>query len=502
MTDTQITPPRPLAAAYIRYSSNMQDDNFTLDAQLRQIKTRAQADGVVIVKVYSDPATSAYTKRYRPGIVEMLQGAHKKEFHFLYVHKVDRLARRLEWAIDIAKQIEKDGVILKAVEQNFDLGTPEGKLMFHLLGSLGEFYSDNLSKETHKGKYERAKQGYHNGIVPWGYISKEIQNRMLAVPDPDLIPIVKQVYERYATGLYYDQDMADWLNEQGYRTSKGRHFTKDAMRDILQNPFYKGDVHYRGQLLRGGKVRRRTAAEAVKGLHAPIIDEELFNKCQKVRTSRRRKSNSNQTTRRVYLLSGILTCKHCGRRLRAQSTRKFRYYREASRFGGVDCAFNRKSIRADEIEKEFSKLMKSLVLPENWQATLQEILDQQKDEIDPNQEKARLRGEIRRMREAYKRGLYEGDEYTFLREVEGHQAQLDALEQLTPFEVRQAGTVLANLQTAWRSATPDEQREICNIILDRIVYDFALGKIVKIIPKPEYKVLFRMVDSPELRADA
>jgi hypothetical protein len=142
--------------------------------------------------------------------------------------------------------------------------------------------------------------------------------------------------------------------------------------------------------------------------------------------------------------------------------------------------------------------MESLVLPENWQATLQEILNQQKDEIDPNQEKARLRGEIRRMREAYKRGLYEGDEHTFWREVEGHQMQLDALEQLTPFEVRQAGKVLANLQNAWRSATRDEQREICNIILDKIVYDFELGKIAKIAPKPEYEVLFRIVDNPEI----
>ena len=63
-------------------------------------------------------------------------------------------------------------------------------------------------------------------------------------------------------------------------------------------------------------------------------------------------------------------------------------------------------------------------------------------------------------------------------------------------------TVLANLQNAWQSATPDEQREICNIILDKIVYDLGLGKIAKIIPKPEYEVLFRIVDTPEIRADA
>lgn len=481
------------AAAYIRYSSNMQDDNFSLDAQLRQIKARAAAEGAEIVKVYSDPATSAYTKKYRPGIMEMLKGAQKGVFKFLYVHKVDRLARRLEWAIEIAKQIGADGVILKAVEQNFDLSTPEGKLMFHLLGSLGEFYSDNLSKETHKGKYERAKQGYHNGWVPWGYKSEQVNNRKLAIPDPELMPIVRQTFERYATGLYYDQDIANWLNSKGQRTRLGRPFTKDAIREILQNPFYIGDVHYRGQYMRGGKVRRRAEGEAVKGLHSPIIETRLFNKCQRVRVTKRRQQNSHQVTRRVYLLSGILTCKQCGRRMRAQSAHKFRYYRESSRFGGVDCEFNGQSVRADVIEGEISKLMESLILPDNWQTTLQAMLNSQRNEIDPNREKACIKSEIRRMREGYKRGLYEGDEHAFWREIESLQVQLHSIEQITPQEVQQAGHTLANIQTAWRSATDEEKHALCAIMLEDVAYDFKTGQIAAIKPRSDYEVLFKMV---------
>ena len=117
---------------------------------------------------------------------------------------------------------------------------------------------------------------------------------------------------------------------------------------------------------------------------------------------------------------------------------------------------------------------------------------------DPNQEKARLRAEIRWMHETYKRGLYEGDEHIFWHDVEGHPAQLDALEQLTPIHVWQARSVLANLQITWRSAIPDERREICNIVLDKIIYDFSLGKITRMILEPEYEVLFRMLESPEL----
>ena len=55
MTDPHET--RTLGAAYIRYSSTMQDDSFSLEAQLRQIKARASTEGVEIVKIYADPAT-------------------------------------------------------------------------------------------------------------------------------------------------------------------------------------------------------------------------------------------------------------------------------------------------------------------------------------------------------------------------------------------------------------------------------------------------------------
>ena len=169
-------------AAYIRFSSEMQSDSFSLDAQLRQIKEQAERDSVTIVKVYSDPAQSAYRNKFRPGINAMREAARRGEFKVLYVHKVDRLARRLEWSLEIVHELQALDIIFKAVQQPFDLSTPEGKLLFHLVSSLGEFYSDNLSKETNKGKLERSLQGYHNGAVPWGYNSVMQGKRKVGIP--------------------------------------------------------------------------------------------------------------------------------------------------------------------------------------------------------------------------------------------------------------------------------------------------------------------------------
>ncbi len=71
-------------AAYIRYSSEMQSDSFSLDAQLHQIREQAERDKVKIVKVFSDPAQSAYSKKFRPEINAMREAARRGEFNVLY----------------------------------------------------------------------------------------------------------------------------------------------------------------------------------------------------------------------------------------------------------------------------------------------------------------------------------------------------------------------------------------------------------------------------------
>jgi DNA invertase Pin-like site-specific DNA recombinase len=96
MTQSSLRIPILFGTAYIKYSSTMQDDSFSLEAQSRQILARAAAEGVAIIKIYSDPATSAYKNKYRSGITEMLENVRRGRYEILHVHKVDRLARRLK----------------------------------------------------------------------------------------------------------------------------------------------------------------------------------------------------------------------------------------------------------------------------------------------------------------------------------------------------------------------------------------------------------------------
>lgn len=241
--------------------------------------------------------------------------------------------------------------------------------------------------------------------------------------------------------------------------------------------------------------------EVIKGVHQPIISEDLFARCQKVRALRRRTIDTNPYTRHTYLLSGIITCKNCEKKMRAQSANAGRYYRDASRFSGLHCSFSGKSVRADIVEEKIGRLMESLVLPDNWQVSLQDALKNPKEGPDPQKERARIKGEIRRMRESYNRGLYESDEHSFWRDIEALQMQLEAVEQITPHEVRQAAATLIGLREAWGIATPDERRVLCKMLLKHVVFDFEKKAIVSIRPRSEYVVLFQMVSSLQAIGD-
>jgi DNA invertase Pin-like site-specific DNA recombinase len=492
--------PQP-AAAYVRYSSEMQSDSFSLEAQERQIRRRAEQDDNEIVVVYADSAESAYRKKYRPGIKEMLEGAEAGLFDYLYVHKLDRLARRLEWVIEIVKELQEYDVKLKSAEQNFDIETPEGKLFFHLLASLGEFYSDNLSKETHKGKYERARQGYHNGMLPWGYESIEISisedhKTKLGKLIPALKPTIQALFSRYATGAFSDRQMADWLNKRGERRSDGRLFTKDTLRGMLQNIYYAGKIRYRGAKQNfEGQNYRAVEGEIFEGKHEAAISLELFERCQAVRQRRSYKVKTRQQTSHVYFVNGLIVCSHCKRSMRAQSSHTRRYYREASREQGfADCPMEGRSVHADKIDAQIAKLIKRLRLPDNWKAEVKKLLDQDEDGLDPEKERARIRGKLREMRKMKLHGLYDGDEHVFYKQVEMLKEELTALDVAQQPAISQAADTLLNIQAAWEKATRKEQEELVKMVLDEVGCDIKHMNVAWVKPKPMFEPLFQLID--------
>ena len=90
---------------------------------------------------YVDHGVSG-AKDSRPALDEMLEAVRLRRVGAVVVTKLDRLARSVRHLITLAAELEALGVDLVVLDQAIDTGTPAGRLMFHVLGSIAEFERD------------------------------------------------------------------------------------------------------------------------------------------------------------------------------------------------------------------------------------------------------------------------------------------------------------------------------------------------------------------------
>lgn len=160
-------------AVYVRVSSEEQLEGYSLDAQLRAARAYCEDRGWEITATYPEEGRSA---RYedlsrRPAFKGMLEAADAHAFDVVLVHKLDRFARNLSVTLRTLDRLAQRGVSFVSLSEQMDFTTPIGKVILATLGAFAEYYSDNLSAETKKGKRERKAQGVYNGLLPFGTVA-------------------------------------------------------------------------------------------------------------------------------------------------------------------------------------------------------------------------------------------------------------------------------------------------------------------------------------------
>ena len=310
-----IEPPQgtALAVSYLRVSTKEQaekggtDEGFSIPAQREANRRKAEQLGAVIVKEFIDAGESA-RKADRPELMRMIQYVKRNRVAYCIVHKVDRLARNRADDVTIHLALQEAGVMLVSATENID-ETPSGMLLHGIMSTIAEFYSRNLATEVIKGMTQKAATGGTVGKAPIGYLNirsrdelgREVRTVQL---DPDRAPLIEWAYKAYASGNWTVSQIHDELTSRGLvslptpkRPSKP--LAVSSVHRMLTNPYYKGDVIYRGV--------------AYKGAHQPLVPAEVWYQVQSVLTAH--KSASEATQVHDHYLKGTVYCGACGSRL-------------------------------------------------------------------------------------------------------------------------------------------------------------------------------------------
>lgn len=133
------------------------DQTAGLEAQERDL-TQAGCEKLFVEQVSSVDVTA------REKLTEALEFV--REGDTIVVTKLDRLARSVAHLLEIQAEIEDKGAALRILDMNIDTGTPNGRMMLTILGSVAQFEREIMLERQREGIAKAKAAGKYKGRAP------------------------------------------------------------------------------------------------------------------------------------------------------------------------------------------------------------------------------------------------------------------------------------------------------------------------------------------------
>ena len=380
---------------YARVSSDSQDVDLSVSAQLRTLREYAARQGHQVISEFVDEAESGRTAS-RPAFREMIALAKTKSppFDAILVWKLNRFSRSRVDSITFKALLKSKGIRVISMNEPLD-DTPSGQLLEGIIESIDEFYSASLGQDIKRGMRENAQRGFYNGSrPPHGCHKVPVQDgaktRYRLEPDSDESTAVRAIRRMFNMALQDvgTKEIAKTLNGEGFRTSTGQHWGKTTVHKILTNEAYCGTLLWAG---RPGHLAIRSGDPPVRVENAwpAIINPATFALVQKKLASRRPQAIHPRTVPSHYLLSGLLFCT-CGHAMTGRSAKSHQYYyytcNGSFKRGRDSCSA--RALPKDKLEKLLVEQVKERILN---QESLEELVKSVNQKIDSSHDSVKER---------------------------------------------------------------------------------------------------------------
>lgn len=361
-----------------RVSDRGQVEKNDIPMQRIACRTFAQEQGWEIVKEFSEKGVSGYklTMQQRDAILEIREAALAGKFDILLVYMFDRIGRRDDETPFVVEWLTQNGIAVWSVcegEQRFDNHVDKLTNYIRYWQAAGE--SAKTSERVRTRIRQLTEEGFFTGgQCPYGYelvrgdrLNKKNQLMNGLRICEDEAEVVRLMFEKAKREGLGPLRIANYLNEHGYRTRRGKRWNQSTVARILSSRLYMGFLQ------KGG-------AESPRLPELQIVDDDTFSRVQEIRTNRGKGVSENMTTiplqtRGQFLLSGFLYCAHCGARVNGSTSRKQyrrkdgtlyqqdrRTYRCNASVDGVPVKCDGpRTYRAERIEETFKMAISSLL---------------------------------------------------------------------------------------------------------------------------------------------
>jgi len=248
----------------------------------------------------------------------MLEAVKKNQHDMVVTTKIDRLCRNLLDLLTLVDELESYHCGYASSSESFDTSSPAGRMVLQILGAFAEFERGRIRERVRDNMLSIVRNTDRAVARPiFGY---EIVDRRYVVNEQEA-QIVKQIAQWMLQGEGALK-IAKRLNVMGVLTKDKKTFTANTVRKLMQRETLYGTFVYNRTTMRKGKKVLRPEKEwvIVDNHHEPIIDKQTFDKIQSVVSART--TSGKQADNQRWLLSGLVICKHCGKKMTGRHRKK------------------------------------------------------------------------------------------------------------------------------------------------------------------------------------
>lgn len=297
---------RTVGIVRVSEAKGREGDSFASPSEQRQrISEACERDGMELVAVHEeiDVSGGAALER-RDGLRAAVESVEGKQADVLMVAYFDRLVRSLRVQDEVVSRVEAAGGRVVAL----DFGRVTGETAAQwisgtMLGVVSEYYRRSVKERVGSAQ----AMAVARGVVPWPNIPPGYRRGSDGILVPtDEAPVVDE-------GFRLRLDHIPLTDLRRFWRERGIVRSYHGVQSMLASRLYLGEIHF------GGLVNLSA--------HEPIIDRDVWQAVQRVRTARGPRPSSDRLLARL----GVLRCGTCGARMvvgtQTQNGRSYPFYR-------------------------------------------------------------------------------------------------------------------------------------------------------------------------------
>lgn len=313
-------------AAYCRVSTDDEEQLTSYEAQQEYYTDKIMTNKEwTMAGIFADEGITGTSARKRPEFLRMIRMCKQKKIDLILVKSISRFARNTVDCLNYIRTLKELGIAVYFEKENINTLSAESEMLITIMGAFAQAESESISANVKWGKRKAMADG--KAIIQYqklyAYEKGEDGNPKII---PEQAEIVRQIYKRFLAGASL-RIIQEWLEQECIPNVAGEQgWTIRAVRSILTNEKYCGDVLLQKTFIQdciSKKVIKNTGQlpqTLVQNHHEGIVDRETYDAVQAEfarRNAGKSPSKKNAPTGLTsyaskYALSERLVCGECG----------------------------------------------------------------------------------------------------------------------------------------------------------------------------------------------